>query len=183
MLKHKGTVRLATDRLILRKITIADAPAMFRNWATSKKVTKFLTWFPHENVSVTESVLRDWETKYSQPDFYQWAIELKSLAEPVGTITVVRINEKTDECEIGYCIGDAWWGQGITAEAFRAVIDFLFKEVGAQRIMAKHDVDNPNSGKVMLKCGLQYEGTMRRAGRSSTGKLCDLKIYSVLSDL
>ena len=36
-MKHKGTVRLETDRLILRPFTLEDALPMFRNWASTRK--------------------------------------------------------------------------------------------------------------------------------------------------
>lgn len=56
---------------------------------------------------------------------------------------------------IGYCIGRKWWKQGITSEALKAVIDFLFDEVKTNRIEARHDPRNPNSGLVMKKCGMK----------------------------
>jgi ribosomal-protein-alanine N-acetyltransferase len=82
--------------------------------------------------------------------------------------------------EIGYCIGRSWWNCGITSEALAAVIDFLMDEVGAQRVEACHDPRNPNSGAVMRKCGMQYEGTQRQAGINNSGK-CDLCWYAILA--
>lgn len=49
------------------------------------------------------------------------------------------------------------------SEAMKAVMDFFFEEVEVNRIEARHDPRNPNSGKVMEKCGMKYEGTMRSA--------------------
>lgn len=65
------------------------------------------------------------------------------------------------------------------AEAVKAVIAFLFEEVGVNRIAARHDVNNPNSGKVMQKAGMKYEGTLRQADRNNQG-IIDYAIYSVL---
>ena len=48
MLTHKGTQRIETPRLILRRAIWEDAQAMFNNWASDPEVTKFLTWPPHE---------------------------------------------------------------------------------------------------------------------------------------
>ena len=53
--------------------------------------------------------------------------------------------------------------------------------MSAKRISAKHDTDNPNSGRVMLKCGLECEGILRKAGRNSTNAVCDLAVYSILN--
>lgn len=178
---HQGTKTLETNRLLLRKFKPEDAQAMFDNWASNPNVTKYLTWGAHDNVEITNMIIHDWVGKYSEANFYQWAIELKELGEPIGTISVVRINEAVNEVEIGYCIGEQWWRHGYTTEAFKRVIDFLFNEVGAKRISAKHDTNNPNSGRVMLKCGLTLEGTLRKAGRNSTGAVCDLAVYSILN--
>lgn len=46
MITHKGTQTIHTERLILRKFTIDDAQAMFENWASDEKVTRYLTWCP-----------------------------------------------------------------------------------------------------------------------------------------
>lgn len=94
-------------------------------------------------------VLDEWAVSYKKPDYYQWAIVLKDIKEPIGSISVVKIDEKTEMVEIGYCIGRSWWNQGITSEALRAVMDFMFDQVGANRIQAKHDVNNPHSGRSM----------------------------------
>lgn len=82
--------------------------------------------------------------------------------------------------EIGYCIGFDFWNKGIMAEALGAVIDFLFKEVGVNRIEIAHAVNNPASGKVAQKCGLTYEGTKRQFYKSADGKLQDIAFYSIL---
>jgi ribosomal-protein-alanine N-acetyltransferase len=81
---------------------------------------------------------------------------------------------------IGYCIGQKWWNQGITSEALGLLIPFFFSEVKINRIEARHDPRNPNSGKVMLKCGLSYEGTMREADWNNQG-VCDCACYAVLA--
>ncbi len=177
---HIGTQRLETERLVLRRFTLDDAPAMFENWASDAEVTRFLTWQPHASVEVTRSVLADWVSSYEQPDFYQWAIVLKQLGdEPIGSISVVGMNENVSMVHIGYCIGRPWWRQGITSEALGRVIDFFFDEVGANRIESRHDPDNPHSGMVMVKCGMRYEGTMRSADRNNQG-ICDSSWYAIL---
>lgn len=179
MMVHKGTKRIETERLILRRFTKDDATAMFRNWESDPRVTEFLRWKTASDVSEAEAVLSDWIRGYGSPDFYQWAIVLKELGEPIGSISVVGKNERLDSVHIGYCIGSQWWNTGITTEAFRAIIPFLFDEVGANRIESQHDPSNPGSGRVMQKCGLRYEGTLRQADWSNRG-IVDACVYSLL---
>ena len=82
---------------------------------------------------------------------------------------------------VGYCIGSRWWRQGITREAFAAVIDYFFREVGANRIESQHDPHNPRSGHVMRACGLTYEGTLRQGDWSNRG-IVDACVYSLLRE-
>lgn len=76
-MKHLGTKKLETDRLILRQFTIEDTDAMYNNWANDPEVTKYLMWPPHKTVEISHSVLNDWTSQYSKDDYYQWAIVLK----------------------------------------------------------------------------------------------------------
>ena len=178
-MNHCGTKTLNTDRLVLRQFTPDDAQAMFNNWAKDPEVTRFLTWQPHENAEITRRLLQQWVEGYKDPKYYQWAICPKELGEPIGSISVVSMNDERDIVSIGYCIGRRWWHQGITSEAFAAVIKYLFEEVGVNRLEARHNVNNPNSGRVMKKCGLTCEGTLRQASTDNTG-IMDLSVWSIL---
>lgn len=71
--------------------------------------------------------------------------------------------------------------KGITSEALQAIINFLFDKVGMERIESRHDPRNPNSGAVMKKCGMQYEGTFRKSDWNNQG-ICDASYYSILSE-
>ena len=179
-LNHCGTVRLETDRLILRQFTIMDAEPMFNNWASDPEVTKYLTWPPHPDVEVSKAVLGDWVKSYDQKNYYQWAIVPKDNGdEPIGSISAVGMNDDVDMVHIGYCIGRIWWHQGIMTEALKAVMEFFFDVVGANRIESRHDPRNPHSGMVMKKCGMKYEGTMRSSDRNNQG-ICDACWYALL---
>lgn len=178
-LTHKGTKKLETGRLLLRQVQMEDVRPMFNNWASDSEVTRYLTWPPHSSPEITAKVVESWIKEYEKDSFYQWVIVLKELGQPIGSISVVSHWDEVAKAEIGYCIGKPWWGQGIMTEALQAVMDYLFEEVGMNRIEARHDPKNPASGAVMKKCGMQYEGTLRQAGRNNQG-LCDECIYSLL---
>ena len=179
-MKHCGTRRLETDRLILRRFVNEDAAAMYKNWASDDAVTKFLMWPTHSSEEISRRVTKDWVNSYSNEKYYQWAIVLKENGdEPIGSISVVDMKENISTAHIGYCIGRTWWNKGITSEALKAVLAFLFDEVDVNRIEARHDPRNPNSGKVMQKCGMKYEGTLRSADWNNQG-ICDACYYALL---
>lgn len=179
-MKNSGTQRIETDRLILRRYVIEDADAMYKNWASDSEVTKFLTWQPHSSVEVSRGIIENWLKEYSDEKYYHWAIVLKDNGnEPIGDISVVHMNEDISMVHIGYCLGRAWWRRGIMSEALKAVMDFMFDTVEVNRVESRHDPMNPNSGKVMQKCGMKYEGTLRSADRNNQG-ICDACYYALL---
>ena len=108
---------------------------------------------------------------------------LKDLNEPVGSLAVVSHWDDVAKCELGYCLGRAWWGRGLMTEAVKEVIRYLFREVGMNRIEASYDVHNPASGRVMEKAGMRFEGIHRQAGKNNQG-IVDVAVCAILaSDL
>lgn len=181
-MEHLGTRILETDRLILRPFRLEDAEAMYRNWASDPEVSKFLTWPAHTSSEVTSQVIAAWVQDYHRKDFYNWAIILRSNGEePIGNISVVSHSDPVARATMGYCIGRHWWRQGITSEALSRVIQFLIHDVGMRRVDAMHDVDNPNSGAVMRKCGMRLEGTMRQVAVNNLG-IRDVCWYAILAE-
>ena len=179
MLTHKGTRSIYTSRLCLRRYRIEDVINIFKNYATDKRVTKFLSWQPYEKIETLERFVEDQVLSYTD-NKYNWVIEYTS--QVIGSVSVIREDEQNESCEIGYCIGRDFWGKGITTEAVTAVLQYLFCEVGYHRIFAKHDVDNPASGKVMQKCNMIYEGRLRGYYLRHDGAFSDTLVYSILKD-
>lgn len=178
-MRHTGTQTLQTKRLTLRRFVCEDAEAMYKNWASDPEVTRFLSWPPHQNAEVTRAVVADWVRSYEDPSYYHWVIVLSSSQTPVGTISVVKQDETIEMLEIGYCLGQQWWHQGIMSEALSAVLKECFEHIGANRVQARHDPENPHSGMVMKKCGMHYEGILRQTMRSNRG-ITDCAVYSML---
>jgi ribosomal-protein-alanine N-acetyltransferase len=181
-LSHKGTIKLETERLLLRRFVIADANDVFENWANDAEVTKYLTWQPHKNSAVTRQRLSSWEQRYKNPTFYSWAIVPKDFGKVIGSISIIGLHEKNLRAEVVYCLSKAFWGQGIMTEALKKVIEFMFTEVNINRLQAKHYSDNIASGKVMLKVGMKYEGTLRQSAINNSGQLVDNKVYAILKE-
>ena len=180
-MNHKGTITLETERLILRRFTLDDAEAMFRNWVNDSDVTRFLTWQPHGSIDFTRKISLSDISKYEDLTHYQWAIVPRALNEPIGGINVVEIDETCNSIGVAYRIGKSWWRQGFASEALKSVIKFLFEQVGANRIAARYDTRNPNSGAVMRKCGMSYEGTLHQSECNNQG-IYDAACYAILAE-
>ena len=180
-MEHLGTKELETKRLVFRRFETDDAEYIFKNWANDDEVTKYLTWPSHKNIDETIEIRKKWMKEYEKNDFYQWAIVLKEINEPIGSISVVKQSDDIKMVHIGYCIGKKWWNKGIVSEALNALIKFFFEEVGINRIESRHDPNNPNSGKVMAKCGMKYEGHMRQADKNNQG-IVDYIEYGIIAE-
>ncbi len=178
-MNHCGTVRMETERLVLRPFRPEDAPDFYRNVTSDPEVNRFLTWKNDADVTETEELLKGFISRYEDPQRYCWAITVRETGEVIGTIAAPTVKNRTETVEVTYAIGKSWWGKEIAAEALRRGMDFFFEEVGVNRIEAGHDLNNPNSGRVMQKCGMRREGVLRQAGRNNRG-LFDLVFYARL---
>jgi len=180
MMKHIGTIQLETEHLILRRFTMQDDAAMFAHWANDPEVTRYLMWKPHGVIEETRRILGEWVPSYEKPDHYHWAMEIKETGTLIGSIAAVIVKDEIEMVHIGYCIGKAWWRKGYTSEALTRLVQFFFEDVGVNRVESRHDPRNPNSGKVMKKAGLRYEGTMREADWNNQGR-CSAAYYAMLA--
>lgn len=180
MLNHVGTQKIETPRLILRRFKIEDAKQMFNNWASDSDVTKYLSWAVHRDKSETEKIIGEWVLEYLNAKNYNWCIAFKETGEAIGGISVVKMFEDQECCDIGYVLSKKFWNKGIMTEALHAVLKYLFEKVKFHRIQLRHDVNNIASGKVMLKNGLKREGILRECEKSPQGNWRDMVIYSIL---
>ena len=178
---HKGTVILETERLILRRFVREDTRMVFDNWAGDDEVTRYMTWPMRKDIEETEKSVCGWAERYDADNFYHWAITLKEDGNLIGFVSVISCDDTVEKVEMGYCIGKKWWHKGYMTEALSKSVDFLFRKVGVKRIQACHDTNNPNSGRVMAKCGMKYEGTMRRSEKTNNG-ICDISYYAILAE-
>jgi ribosomal-protein-alanine N-acetyltransferase len=170
-LHHCGSVPLETERLELRRFAMSDAQAMFERWAHDPQVTRYLMWRAHRDVRDTEDTLRYWESQYHHKDFYEWAILLKGQALPIGSIGVSKVKGQTRVMEFGYCIGRPWWGNGICAEAGKAVLQLMFETVGCTGMIAMYAQGNEASGRVMEKCGMHRKDCPLEPVHTENGRL------------
>jgi len=155
-LKHKGTVKLETDNLVLRQFQIEDVHEVFCNWSSDKDSAKYNAWCVHTSENVTKEYVYEWIDGYKKSNYYHWAIVDKQNEEVIGSVSVSNVKNKKKYCEIGYTVAKKRWNQGIATETLIRVLKFLVDEVGFETVRAMHDVRNEASGKVMRKAGMIY---------------------------
>lgn len=168
---------LETERLTLRPLTLADAPEVHR-LVNDVEIARNTLTIPHP---YPEGFAPEWiathQEKFDKNEEIVFGIERREDGALVGVIGVMP--EPHDMAEFGYWIGREYWNHGYASEAAAAVIDYTFRTLGVNRIEALHFVRNAASGRVMEKCGMKYEGTLRQA-RKKWDEYIDVKVYSIL---
>ena len=180
-MNESGTVTLKTERLILRRFSLDDAPDMYNNWASDDEVTKYLVWPTHSDIEVSRRVIEIWLAGYDDPKQYIWCLEDRERHEAVGSIGVVERNPANQALEIGYCLSRACWGKGLMSEALAAAASFLFTQVRAVRLEARVDQRNLKSQSVLKKCGFIFDREMAGGGLNNLGPY-DAWIYRLNND-
>ncbi|MBR6301097.1 MAG: GNAT family N-acetyltransferase [Clostridia bacterium] len=171
---------LETSRLRLRPLKMGDAQDMFR-YASDPEVSRHVLWETHESLRDSRRVLRGALRQYRRGEPSSYAVERRSDHRMIGTIGFMWVNLEHRSGEVGYSFARDCWGQGYATEALRAVLQFGFDTLRLHRIEAQHEVDNPASGRVMEKCGMQCEGVLR--GRVfNKGHFSDVKLYAILRE-
>ena len=146
-----NTPTLKTERLILRKFTENDLKALYKIYSY-EEVNKFLPWFPLKTLEEASAFYKkQFESQYDQGCSYNYTICLKKDNCPIGYINV----EIADSYDFGYGLTKEFWHKGIVTEAGRAVIEQLERD-DVPFITATHDVNNPRSGMVMKRLGMNY---------------------------
>jgi RimJ/RimL family protein N-acetyltransferase len=148
---------LYTKRLKLRKISIEDIPSLVR-YANNKKIADNILNIPYpyqepDAVFRIGYVVQGFKIKAR----YVFAIILQSSEEFIGEISLHLENPKTT-AQLGYWVGEPFWGKGIASEATAAVLKFGFEELDLALIFAECHVENKASEKVVLNNGMQRRG-------------------------
>jgi ribosomal-protein-alanine N-acetyltransferase len=182
MINYLGTPRLETDRLILRKLELIDAQSVFDHWLSDERVSDNRVNAAHKAVSETIKRVTKIVTEYESKECCYWGIELKSSGELIGEIDLYDFDSSTENCEVSYSLGYNWWNNGYGTEALQAVVEFGFTQMNIHKISAAHNIDNPASGKIMMKVGMVQEGTIRHMIRNSKNQYKDCAVYGILQE-
>ena len=181
-MKHFGTETIKTERLTLRRFEVTDADMMFNNWASDDEVTRYMRWQSYKSVDEAKTTLQTWVENYENDNYYHWGICLENNVM-IGSIGVYIDSEHDHRAGLGYCIGRNWWNKGYMSEAVKAVIDYMYTNTDVQRLEAFHAIENPASGRVMHKAGMEWEGLARSKFKSRTGNFEDSDEYGITREM
>jgi RimJ/RimL family protein N-acetyltransferase len=142
---------LETERLVLRRPTLADVKAI-ANLANDRRIAENARRLPHPYLPdhAVEFVRGIADGKH------ETVFLIETNHSPIGMTGVDWREPETPE--LGYWLGVEFWGQGFATEAARAVIDFTFEEFEVEQMISGARVANPSSRNILEKCGFQWIG-------------------------
>ncbi len=147
---------IQSERLILRKFLIEDAPVV-QNLVNDKRIAEPTENIPHPYPDgLADEWINSHQQKWEEGKLASFAITLKSNQMLMGAISLMNMD--LSEGELGYWIGVKYWNQGYCTEACKSLIKFGFSHLKLSRIYAHHLSSNSASGKVLLKSGLAHCG-------------------------
>ncbi len=168
---------LFTERLILRKICVADADDMFA-YSSSEELTRYLLWDAHPDALYTEHYIRYLQERYAVGDFYDFAVTLKETGRMIGTVGFTSFDLPNRSAEIGYVISPEYQNKGYATESVMKILSFGFEACELERISAVCMKGNLASLRIMEKCGLKREGLLRSAVFAK-GKMRDVHLAAI----
>jgi len=163
------------EQIILRAWRRSDISALIQ-YANNRKIWLNLrNIFPHP---YTRAEADEWialcESNQGPPTHF--AIELHGEAiGGIGCRLLDDVNCKT--AEIGYWLGEPFWGRGIAAAALKQTTEYTFQIFAVERLQATVFEWNPASARVLEKTGYKLEGRLRRS-IFKDGRLADSLLYA-----
>jgi RimJ/RimL family protein N-acetyltransferase len=150
-LREARSYVLETERLTLRKPTLADVKAIAR-LANDRRIAENTRRLPHP-------YLQDHAVEFVRAmadENRETVFLIENNYTPIGMVGIDW--RQPDAPELGYWLGIEYWGQGFGTEAVRAVIDFTFEEFNIEHLISGARVTNPSSRNILEKCGFQWSG-------------------------
>ena len=171
---------IRTNRLMLRRIMPADAPAWMAVLG-DPQVIRYLSDLdaPMTDPAAIESFIAWADAVFADGTGLRWAITLKDEPTLIGTCGFHKLDRANRRAEIGYELSSHFWRQGIMAEALAATLDFCFDRLALHRVEADVTAGNEASAGILRRFGFTPEGTWREAVYSK-GVFRDLWQFGLL---
>ena len=163
------------DNIKLREWRHTDIPSIVR-YANNRKIWLNLRdRFPHPYL---ESDAIAWISACCSQKDAQTQFAIDRGGEAIGGVGLERLEDvHRMTAEIGYWIGEPFWGLGIATRAVRLTTDYAFHALGLERIQAMVFEWNAPSARVLEKAGYVLEGRLRRSILKD-GRLADSLLYA-----
>lgn len=178
MLYNNVNKTILTERLLLRLFTPSDAKAVAA-LCNNYNIYQNTLYLPYPyTVEDALTWIDRHEDNFNARLSYEFAVTDKDSGVLYGAIALSH-NEKFNNGELAYWIGEEFWGNGYATEAAQAMLRYAFEDRQYHKVFARYFSSNPASGKVMQKIGMTREGILRDHIRKD-GRYEDLVHYGII---
>lgn len=164
----------------IRKWRLSDAEGMVKIMNNQSVLDNLRDGIPYPYTIEDAKTYLQMKLDEEEGKSYAFAITLDDVA--MGTIGVIRkdnIHRRT--AELGYALGEEYWGKGYTTSAVKQVCDYVFEHTDILRIFAEPYAYNTASCRVLEKAGFAFEGTLRK-NAVKNGKVLDMNMYALIRE-
>lgn len=167
--------------MIIRKWEMADAKDLAKALSNKKVQDNLRDGLPYPYTEQDGEYYITSMLEADENDTFAFAIIVDGkVAGSIGVFRQGNIHMLT--AELGYYIGEEYWGRGIMTKAVKQICEYVFEHSDIIRIYAEPFSYNIASCRVLEKAGFQYEGTLRN-NAIKNGKVLDMKMYSLLKSI
>jgi [ribosomal protein S5]-alanine N-acetyltransferase len=164
---------------VVRPWRADDAASLVRHGNNINVAKQLRDRFPHPYTPADARAFLDW-ARTGQADPGNLAIEVDGVAV-CGVGFSVGSDIERFSAEVGYWLGEAYWGRGIATEALMLVTSYLFERLNLLRLFAVPFAENVASVRVLEKAEYVPEGRLR-AGCVKDGVVRDQLLYARVND-
>jgi len=170
-----------TARLVVRRFRPTDGPGLHAILSRPEAVR--FEPYGVQDAAACERIARD---RAADPCF--WAVERAADGVLLGTLYLAPAEDPAwATYEVGFVFHPDHWGRGYATEAARALLDHVFGDLGAHRVLAHCDPRNAASWRLLERLGMRREGLHRRAASfaaDDAGRPVwhDVAVYAVLAE-
>lgn len=170
---------ITTDRLLLRRMSLSDAPRLF-SLRADKTVMAYIDRELMKSQQEAETLLQQIDELYNKGEGLLWVItEQREPEKLIGTIGYWHILKAHYRAELGYILDPAYWRKGIMTEAVQAIIPYAFGPMQMHSIEARINPDNQASAALLEKNGFVREAYYKE-DYFFRGQFMDTAVYSLL---
>ncbi len=163
----------------LRPFRMGDSESLARHANNPKIAARVRDRFPNP-YTIEDAIQFVKGVAMRGADSSEFVLAIEVDGEAVGGIGIVRgADIERVTAELGYWIGEQYWGRGIVTEAIRNFAPWVMERYALSRLHADCFTDNPASSRVLEKAGFVRESTKRRAA-IKLGEIKDMHVYVIL---
>lgn len=171
---------ILTDRLDIRPLQLADAEPMF-SYRSDPAIARFQNWEPASIQEIRGFIADLSRIGIDTPgSWYQVGLFLRETGEMGGDVGIHVQAQDSRQVEIGITLARAFQGRGLATEALRAVLGYLFRDLGKHRVYGSVDPRNEPSLALLERVGMRREAHFVESLWFKGGWVDDV-IYAILA--